>query len=150
MGWPLQLLGEGADRAALAAQARALGVTLFLPGRVPWRDVPRWLREATVFALPSLAEGSPKALGEAMACGLPCVVSDRVPDTGRMPVRVVPPTVEGLALGLRTATPEWGERAREYAVRHLDLRQTLAAEVAFVREILSTWTNDHANVEEGR
>lgn len=44
-------------------------------GYVPHRDVLAWMREMDIFAFPSLHEGSPNALLEAMACGLPSVAS---------------------------------------------------------------------------
>lgn len=39
-------------------------------------DVAQLLSAADIFCLPSIAEAFPNAVGEAMACGLPCVVSD--------------------------------------------------------------------------
>jgi teichuronic acid biosynthesis glycosyltransferase TuaC len=44
---------------------------------VPNRDLPWWFSAADVFVLPSLAEGLANVTVEAMACGLPLVVSDR-------------------------------------------------------------------------
>ncbi len=72
------LVGDGPERAALEAHIDALGVrdNVDLAGAVPPEELRRRLQHATVFALPSLWEGMPAAVLEAMACGLPVVASD--------------------------------------------------------------------------
>lgn len=72
----LVMLGSGPLRQRLEAEARSAGVSAEFPGVVDHRRVPDWLHEADAFVLPSFTEGHPKALIEAMAAGLPCVVSD--------------------------------------------------------------------------
>lgn len=73
----LTLVGDGPDRAALEARAAALKVkdmVRFAGEAAP--DVVLSLYErADAFVLPSLAEGLPVALLEAMAAGLPCVAA---------------------------------------------------------------------------
>ena len=68
--------GVGDRQPALEKQARALG----MEGRVHFlgfrKDIPALLAAADVFVFPSLQEGLPVAQMEAMAAGLPCVVSD--------------------------------------------------------------------------
>ncbi len=44
------------------------------------KDIPRLLQAMDVFVLPSLFEGLPVVLIEAQAAGLPCLISERVPD----------------------------------------------------------------------
>lgn len=46
-------------------------------GPVPHGELPLWMSAADIFVLPSLAEGMSNAILEALACGLPVVVSDR-------------------------------------------------------------------------
>jgi glycosyltransferase involved in cell wall biosynthesis len=73
------IVGEGPERPALERLARDLGVgdRLSLPGAVGQDEITSWFADADIFCLPSLAEGVPIVLMEAMACGLP-VVAPRI------------------------------------------------------------------------
>lgn len=78
-GCPLELLlaGDGPQRVELERRARGLGLGGWVTFLGVRRD-PEWIYPALdVFALPSLEEGSPIALLEAMACGC-AVVASRV------------------------------------------------------------------------
>lgn len=69
------LVGGGVQEPALRSQAAALGIAdrvVFAGFR---SDVPQVLAQADVFVLPSLAEGLPMALLEAMAVGVPVVAT---------------------------------------------------------------------------
>lgn len=72
----LVLAGDG-DPAPVRAAAQEAGVVdrVSLPGWVSAEEVGRLLDGASVFALPSRAEGMPMALLEAMARGIPCIVT---------------------------------------------------------------------------
>lgn len=69
----LAIVGDGPLRTALQqkAQAAGLGDAVWLPGART--DIADLMRTFSVFALSSLAEGTPVTLLEAMACGLPVV-----------------------------------------------------------------------------
>ena len=71
----LLVVGDGELRDELEAQCESLGIARrvsFLGWR---RDIPTALKALDAFILPSLREGLPLALLEAMACGLPVVAS---------------------------------------------------------------------------
>lgn len=53
------------------------GKEAYFVGSVVNDELPLWLNAADLFVMPSLAEGMSNAILEAMACGLPLVVSDR-------------------------------------------------------------------------
>ncbi|MEK7619980.1 MAG: glycosyltransferase family 4 protein [Patescibacteria group bacterium] len=69
----LIVYGEGSLQHTLEEQARALGVDVKFRGRVANEELPAALNACEIFVLPSLYEGNPKVLLEAMACGLPVV-----------------------------------------------------------------------------
>lgn len=78
-GLSLRIVGDGPQRDELETEVAAAGVSErvefvgYLPER---RDVYRELADADMFALPSHGEGFCLAVAEAMAVGLPVVVSD--------------------------------------------------------------------------
>jgi glycosyltransferase involved in cell wall biosynthesis len=77
--WRLALVGDGPLTGELKEQARKLGVadSIDWVGHVP--DPFPFLRGAKFFVMTSRFEGTPNALLEAMACGLPAVVADASP-----------------------------------------------------------------------
>jgi glycosyltransferase involved in cell wall biosynthesis len=80
----LLLVGDGPVRAALERQTGALGLAnVRFAGGVEPGEVRSWLKIADIFALVSPSEGFPCALAEAMAVGLPSVVSD-IPATRQL------------------------------------------------------------------
>ncbi len=96
----LAIVGDGPLLPAVREQVVALGLQdgVWLPGARA--DVAALLHGFSVFALPSLAEGTPVSMLEAMACGLP-VVASRV---GGIP-EVVDDGVQGLLVPAGDAGP---------------------------------------------
>ena len=74
----LEIIGEGELRAALQDQATRLGLQqrVTFRGALPREDVLAAMRQADVFAFPSVSEGFGIVLLEAMACGLAIVAND--------------------------------------------------------------------------
>lgn len=77
--WRLHVYGTGPDEDALREQAAAAGLSGSVEFRGVVADVEEALVEASVFALPSRAEGVPMSVMEAMAYGLPTVAFDCAP-----------------------------------------------------------------------
>lgn len=98
----LKILGDGKFRKQLEEQVARLGcadLITFL-GQVPAGDAVRnELKQADIFILPSRTEGLPRAMIEAMACGLPCIgttvggIPELLPDEDLVP----PGNVQALA-----------------------------------------------------
>jgi glycosyltransferase involved in cell wall biosynthesis len=127
----LVIAGEGPCRRHI--EALAVGLDVELRGAVI--DVPEFLRSLDVFLLPSDHEGTPAALLEAMAVGLPCIAT-RV---GGMPAllggagvlvprrdpRAIADEVEHL-LGNPGRRVELGKAAEQRAISHSMAHQARA------------------------
>lgn len=70
------ICGQGSLRGELRRQAELLGVAAQVRMTGYQKDVQQLYRNADIFVFPSLQEGLPVALMEAMASGLVCAVSD--------------------------------------------------------------------------
>jgi glycosyltransferase involved in cell wall biosynthesis len=77
--WRLALVGDGPLGDGLKEQARQLGIADSIDWIGQVSDPFPYLRGAKLFAMTSRFEGTPNALIEGMACGLPAVVSDASP-----------------------------------------------------------------------
>jgi glycosyltransferase involved in cell wall biosynthesis len=88
----LVIAGDGPLAGELRSRAAALGVRAEFPGRRD--DIPALLASAAVFVLPSLWEGQPLVLQEALRAGVPVVATHTggIPDlTGDDAALLVPP-----------------------------------------------------------
>lgn len=149
-GCTLVVAGSGPLEASLRRLARDCGADVQFAGAVPHRQLPDLLASAKAFVLPSRFEGSPKALLEAMACGL-TVVGSRSPGiTGVITDGVngilCDPTVDGVATALTAALGNvdnaLGRAAREYVLGRHSLRVVLALETSFLEELVQSRAPD--------
>jgi starch synthase len=99
-------------------------------GRVPFGALPSQFQQCDVFLLPSLVEGLPQTLLEAMACGLPVVVSENTAGP-----EVVRDGVQGYVVPIRDPD-SIAERLREL-FENPERRRTMGAEARRKAEELS-------------
>lgn len=141
----------GAGPEAFSARLRGIADDLGIGHRVVWagrrHDVPAALNALDIATLSSaFGEGFPNVVGEAMACGIPCVVTDVgdsamiVANTGTIVPRRDP---EALAEGWRAmlAAPEAERQRRAQAARarivdNFSLDAMVAATAALYRDVL--------------
>ncbi len=142
------VVGDGPLRAELERQAQALGVArsfVFLGER---RDVARLLRAFDVFVLPSVSEGMPVTILEAMDAATP-VIATRVGgvpelvDDGETGLLVPPrdPEALGAAILRLLESPrlraDMGERGRERVARHFSAERMVTSTDLLFRRLLT-------------
>jgi glycosyltransferase involved in cell wall biosynthesis len=143
----LRLYGEGPERPTLTALIRQLGLAdrVSLMGRTD--DVAGALRQADAYVQASLHEGAPAAVGEAMAAGLPLILSD-IPahrsmiHPGREGLLFPAQDAAALAEVLRrlasdaAARERMGRQARLTAERELALERWVEREIRLYAQLL--------------
>ena len=144
----LTVVGAGPLGDVLHDQAQSLGVVgrVDFLGVIDQRALPQTYAEADAFVLPSFTEGHPKALIEAMACGLPCIVSNRggnlsLVQDGVTGLHFDPDRPGELAERLRRVRDDralaarLGNAARAEAVARYDLGALVDREIALLRDV---------------
>lgn len=142
----LTLVGEGPDRKKLEALALGSAATIHFVGSVLYEKLPEYYAGADIFVLPSLFEGHPKVLVEAMAAGLP-IVGTRV----RGIETLIEDHVTGILVGtdsddIRKGIEEIGENtvlrenlkrsARAYAEAHFGFENIVGLEREVYRKFI--------------
>ena len=136
-GTVLVCYGDGPERPHIE---RAGGLC---EGIANWTALPSLLAPARFFVLPSFSEGHPKALIEAMACGLPVVVSDRVKGVVTHMVHGVrfdPEDLKEMEQAFRfllandNLAQKFGEAGRWEALAQYDEQVLMPRELALLRE----------------
>ena len=72
----LLLIGGGSEEKLLLKIALLYNIDLKIYPSVPHDQLPFYFNKSEIFVLPSLIEGQPKVLLEAMSCGLPVIASN--------------------------------------------------------------------------
>jgi len=118
------IVGDGPLREGLKAQIKKLGLENYvkLVGSKPHDEIPLWMNAADLFVLPSLSEGNPTVMFEALGCGKPFVGTkvDGIPEvitSEDYGLLCEPANAEDLAEKILIALEKsWGiENIRKYA-----------------------------------
>lgn len=136
----LIMIGDGRHANAVKQLVDRNGARVSFLGRLDHCEIPAVLNSCAVFVLPSLYEGHPKALLEAMACGLPVVATD-VPgirdvvshnDTGWLCSADAKSIAEALCVVLADVSlcERLGRAAREYILQTCSLDRVVELELA--------------------
>jgi glycosyltransferase involved in cell wall biosynthesis len=125
-------LGDGALREPLEAYAREHGLTgARFAGFVNQSELPKYYGLSDVFVLPSTYEPRGAVINEAMACGLPVIVTDRCGSIGDIVIH------DDNAFIYPAGDPAALATSMTRLVRDPALRERMAGRS---RQIISTWT----------
>jgi GalNAc-alpha-(1->4)-GalNAc-alpha-(1->3)-diNAcBac-PP-undecaprenol alpha-1,4-N-acetyl-D-galactosaminyltransferase len=128
--WTLHIVGDGKERIKLEKEATDLGIdrrTFFYGHMKNFDDI---LCESEIFILPSLYEGFPNALIEAMSVPLACISSDCIAG----PSDIVTDRVNGLLV--EPENVEQLSKCIDLLIHDIGLRNKLASKAIEIRETL--------------
>ena len=140
------LIGSAAADGQLRRRAEQSKLDISFLARVPNFDLPDYLNRCRVFVMPSLYEGHPKALLEAMSCGIPCIGTDvvgirddlRHRQNGYL-CKTDPVSLAGAikqVLEDPDLQQELGRNARQYVKSRYDIEKVLELELRLMQGLL--------------
>lgn len=146
-GLKIRFIGQGSLAEELTRYAREHGIDLEWLPSVPHSKLPDFLTSTKIFILLSEWEGHPKALIEAMACGLPCIGADS-PGINTILIHgknglVIKPEVPALIDAVETLLQNnelrhrLGSAARQFVCQHYSLQSIVEAYTKVFDEVLT-------------
>jgi len=144
----LTLVGEGPERESIQTLINDLGLSdnIDIIDFVPYEEMPQMYQASDIFVLPSLHEGVPRTVIEAMSCGLPVVVSDfphlhdLINGGGLMfPKRDIQSLVDVLRelACSKEVRLQIGRRAREKVIKDYSWESTVSRTLTLYQEIIA-------------
>lgn len=137
-GAHLTIVGDGPEKNKLAELSRRVGLKLKFVGIVNNDNLPGIIKRHKLFVITSEREGHPKALIEAMSCGMPCVGVDvigiRTIIENNVNGLLVKPEKIHLTESIRKMLEnselaiEMGRAAREYVLRNFTFDKCFSIE----------------------
>lgn len=150
-GCSLTIIGNGSLKPALASYAEEHKLAVSFRGNIPNNVLPAELNTHEVFILPSLYENSPKALLEAMSCGMPVIGTNvlgineilRHGETGYL-CETSAHAIRKAIVDVMTNEPlriTLGHNARDHICKNFNLAQKLQKEISIFQSVLGGTNN---------
>lgn len=146
-GLQLFLVGDGEERSLLVALSQQLGINKFchFVGSRPHHEISRWLSAADCLVLPSLSEGMPTILVEAMFCQTPIIATSvggipEIIEHDRSGLLVVPRDADALAGAIARVLTQ-PQFAMQMAKKALDQAAENLTWEANAREMIRIYEN---------
>lgn len=144
----LDLIGDGPLKNRIQEKADIRNVSVNFLGKIPNSRIPKILNEYMIFILPSLHEGMPKALLEAMSCGLACIATnvegsrEIIKDgiNGLLARNCGPIEIQRQILTLienENLRIQIGKNARDFIVKYFSLNKLFKKELKFYNNLIS-------------
>ena len=145
----LFIVGEGDLAPQLEAQAAELGLNVRFFGNLAHQELPALINSSAIYLMPSLYEGHPKTLLEAMACGCPVIAAD-APGVREVIAHGETGYLCGTdVLGIKKAIVELladrdlqkrvGAGARDYIMEKISLGRVVAQELGVLEGVLESF-----------
>ena len=130
------MIGDGPLRSEVESAAKSNRICVHFLGIVPNKAIPEIMNDCSIFVLPSLWEGHPKSLLEAMGCGM-AVLGYNSPGIRQVIVHgknglLCEPDVDSLSKSIRyllsdaNLREKLGKNAREFIQVGFSLKQIAA------------------------
>lgn len=141
----LQIVGDGSLRNQILKLTKKTNINLKITRKVSHRRIEKIYQQADIFVLPSIKEGSPKVLLEAMASGLACVASN-IPEHREIIESKKHGILSSLApdrlaqaisqlLKSYSQRENLGRQARNQVKRNFDIRKIISQEITILKNI---------------
>lgn len=145
--YALSIIGSGEDKDRLSSYAKEHHINVNFLGDIKNSKLPAILNRHELFILPSLYEGTPKALLEAMSCGMPCIGTNVEGITGIIRHKengyictTDPGSIRSAITevsGEKELLAKIGRNARQTIIGGFSLESTIEKETALYRTLLA-------------